>query len=186
MSGYFTDLGRKEPYKIPVSANFGPSYRFTENPSTSTVLKDRWAVTFDQNDSNNKWNAVGVFDQKKNGEVFGTFLTETGDYRFLEGDIKDNKLRLSCFDGAHLFLFTANLKGDSIVGGKFHSGAHYQTTWHAAYNKNVALRNPNEITAVINEKKWQDVQVSNMKNKTVSLGEIADKEKVTTNYTCWL
>ena len=37
------------------------------------------------NTKKSPWKAVGLFEQKKN-KVTGTFLTETGDYRFLEGN----------------------------------------------------------------------------------------------------
>jgi len=38
----------------------------------------------------------------------GTFLTPVGDYRYLEGNIMNDKLYLSTFDGNHAFLFIAS------------------------------------------------------------------------------
>ena len=58
------------------------------------------------------------------GRVTGTFLTETGDYRYLEGVVDGDSLKLSCFDGSHAFLFHAALDQDSFRG-RFWSGTHW-------------------------------------------------------------
>ncbi len=51
---------------------------------------------------------VGEF--KQNGsELTGTFLTTTGDYRYLQGSVSGNKLYLSTFDGGHAFIFIARI-----------------------------------------------------------------------------
>jgi hypothetical protein len=60
---------------------------------------------------------------KPANKVTGTFLTTTGDYRFLEGTVSGNQLYLSCFDGGHAFLFTAKIDDDKTLSdGKFFSG----------------------------------------------------------------
>ena len=59
------------------------------------------------------YDVVGIFEQFEN-EVTGTFLTETGDYRFLQGNVIADSLFLSCFDGAHAFLFKAQKRGDTL------------------------------------------------------------------------
>jgi len=47
--------------------------------------------------------AVGEFKQS-GSRVSGTFLTITGDYRFLEGVVSGDTLKLSAFDGGHAIL----------------------------------------------------------------------------------
>ena len=61
--------------------------------------------------------------------VVGTFLTPTGDYRFLSGTISNSTLELNTFDGAHLFYFSATISGDSLTNGVFKSGVHYKEPW---------------------------------------------------------
>jgi len=68
---------------------------------------------------------------QQGSEVTGTFLTSTGDYRFLAGDYEDGVLRLSCFDGAHAFLFQARAEDETSLRGDFWSRGTYHATWTA-------------------------------------------------------
>ena len=58
--------------------------------------------------------AKGIFFQKDGDVVTGTFRTKTGDYRYLEGVMDGNRLKLSTFDGAHAFLFTATVSDSTL------------------------------------------------------------------------
>jgi thiol-disulfide isomerase/thioredoxin len=62
--------------------------------------------------------------------VHATVLTPTGDYRYLSGSLRNDRLELATFDGAHLFHFSATVSGDSLVSGLFKSGAHYVEKWN--------------------------------------------------------
>ena len=72
-------------------------------------------------------------------------MTETGDYRFLEGNVYNDSIYLSCFDGSHLFLFKALLKQDSLIG-TFWSGTHWEEPWVAVRNESFELTNPDSLT----------------------------------------
>ena len=88
----------------------------------------RWAVHFESDENE----AVGVFQQEiGDDEVHGTFLTATGDYRYLVGRIEGADLELSCFDGAHAFLFRATVGEDGTLSGAFWSGNWWNETWTA-------------------------------------------------------
>ena len=65
----------------------------------------------------------------KGDSVWATISTPTGDYRYLAGKTSRNKLTFNTFDGAHLFRFDAEMKGDSLVNGTFLSGTHYRTSF---------------------------------------------------------
>ncbi|MEM6457448.1 MAG: TlpA disulfide reductase family protein, partial [Acidobacteriota bacterium] len=75
--------------------------------------------------------ARGEFAQEADGRVVGTFLTPTGDYRFLEGVYDAGVVRLSTFDGAHAFLFRAEVQADGTLSGNFWSRDVYHATWTA-------------------------------------------------------
>jgi len=47
-------------------------------------------------------NKHALFKQTKN-KLTGTFLTTTGDYRYLDGIVTGDSLKLSTFDGAHAY-----------------------------------------------------------------------------------
>jgi len=72
-------------------------------------------------------------------------LTETGDYRFLEGVSNGNQLNLSTFDGSHAFLFEGTLLNDTIKGG-FWSGNHYYASWIATRQKFNLLKHADSLT----------------------------------------
>src|SRR6185436_16290795 len=60
------------------------------------------------------------------------FLTPSGDYRFQEGIVTGNQLKLSGFDGSHAYSFTADIKDDkTITNGMYYSGAKYKEAWFA-------------------------------------------------------
>ena len=100
--------------------------------------------------------AVCVLKPGKRG-VQGTFLTTTGDYRFLAGDFcpESNELRLSCFDGGHAFLFKANLD-DQSLSGDFWSRDSWHEKWTAKKNPQAKL--PDGFRQV----KWAGVGISEL------------------------
>ena len=134
----------RENYRIPFVAKYGENYRFTElRKEPVTDLTGRWAVTFEA-DSEDAYPAIGIFEQEGN-KVTGTFRTETGDYRFLEGEIQADKLYLSVFDGSHAFLFEGKVNEQGIVG-TFRSGKHYKTVWTAVRDSEATLTSPDSLT----------------------------------------
>ncbi|MBK7812060.1 MAG: hypothetical protein IPI50_12665 [Saprospiraceae bacterium] len=64
-------------------------------------LTGNWEVIFDQ-DSADAYRAIGEFEQS-GSNISGTFRTETGDYRYLTGQVMGHQVFLSTFDGAHVF-----------------------------------------------------------------------------------
>ena len=92
----------------------------------------------------NETKAIGLFNQNEN-RITGTFATETGDYRYLDGVVSGDSVFLSTFDGSHAFLFEAEIK-DSLIEGLFLSGTHYSENWIAKKNEDVVLRNPDSLT----------------------------------------
>ncbi len=153
LEGYWVNYNKGDNYTIPLLAK-------KERNSTRFMVKEvdnpmdvngRWAVTFEPN-TDGAYPAIGIFDQERNSSnVSGTFLTETGDYRFLEGTATDDSLFLSCFDGAHAFLFTAAKQNDSLHG-RFLSGKHWQSEWIAVKNDEAQLTSPDELTYVVEDR----------------------------------
>ena len=152
LRGYWLDNRKHKNIKIPLSAYFSNDPRFSFPASNFTtqpfVIDGRWEVKFSP-DQKDESNAIGIF--KSNGNtISGTFQTETGDYRFLDGNISGGNFALSSFDGAHAYVFTGEIKGDSI-NGVFYSGSKYRTTWTALRNENASLRNPDSLSYLISK-----------------------------------
>lgn len=148
-------------YQIPFTAISGQKSRFPSQGANISVF-GKWEVTFDYDQDPEK--AIGLFDPlhvaccesaacQKN-EIKGTFLTETGDYRYLEGNISRDSLYLSTFDGSHAFLFRSKLVNDTLWGD-FLSGTHYQAKWYAVRNENAKLGDPDSLTYLVNNKPIQ-------------------------------
>ena len=103
--------------------------------SIATRLADRYRVDFESSDDD----AVGLFSVGPDGIATGTFLTTTGDYRYLAGAFDGEHLRLSCFDGAHAFLFHAVRDPDGTLAGRFWSRDTWEETWIATPDPEAAL-----------------------------------------------
>ena len=114
---------------------FRPNYKMTLEIEKPTTVSGRWAVNFSSDDSP----AIGVFKEAQDKTVKGTFLTTTGDYRYLAGSYEHGLLRLSCFDGSHAFLFHARMQSDGTLQGDFWSGAKWHETWTAKRDEKAAL-----------------------------------------------
>ncbi len=136
----------KENYKIPFIAFYGESHRFLRHPVESNVdINGTWDTTFEF-ETDDAYPAIAELTQKGN-DLNGTFMTETGDYRFLNGNVYENKLKLSVFDGAHAFLFAGNIQKDTIYG-EFRSGNHYKSDWKATRSSLSELKDPYKMTNV--------------------------------------
>jgi thiol-disulfide isomerase/thioredoxin len=159
--GYWTN--ERKDLQYPISGSKGNYKRFESFADTgSAEILNSYEITFGSPKDN--WPAVGLF--KQNGDVLtGTFLTETGDYRYLEGNVFGDQVYLSCFDGAHAFVFTAKIFGDSLLG-KFYSGASYQTDWTGISNADASIGDPNKLTYLTEN----SYDLSEIKFKALFLG----------------
>lgn len=141
---------RGSNYQIHFVARHGQDYRFTTLKKEPVMdLSGKWEVIFGPEDTVPE-PAIGYFKQDGN-HLTGTFETELGDYRFLEGTVQDNKMYLSCFDGSHMFLFEALIQNDGTLSGVFRSGIHFLTSWTGRKNVDATLRDPTEITRATKE-----------------------------------
>lgn len=135
----------RDNYRIPFKAQFGKGHRFTPlRKEPASDLSGKWAVTFGKGDET-PFPGIAEFTQNGN-HLTGTFRTETGDYRYLEGTVQADKLYLSVFDGSHAFLFEALIKEDGTITGTFRSGRHYLTNWTAKRDPDFKLISPDALT----------------------------------------
>ena len=135
----------RDNYSIPFVARHGQDHRFTTlRKEPKLDLTGKWETTFEIG-TEDEYKAIGEFQQNGN-KLTGTFLTETGDYRFLEGTVQENKMYLSVFDGSHAFLFEAKITEEETLIGSFRSGTHYRTTWEAKRNPDFKLKDEGELT----------------------------------------
>ncbi|MCH7545379.1 MAG: TlpA family protein disulfide reductase [Planctomycetes bacterium] len=133
------------PETMPKPAQTGR--RLNRSPfREALMLKGKWAVKFDSSSDP----ALAIFDVTSTGRITGTFLTTTGDYRYLGGIFEQRALTLSVFDGAHAFLFRAELGDDAVLRGDFWSRDTWHETWTAHQDRNARLPDAFQQT------KWND------------------------------
>lgn len=153
LMGYWRNKNKGEQYTIPCFIRFGYSFRFPRSNKDQDYksIDGKWESTFSPNTEDQE-KSIGLFKQTQNN-ITGTFLTETGDYRFLEGNVFNDKFYLSCFDGSHAFLFTATIRQNEMKGW-FYSGKHYHTSWEAARNEKFKLTHPDSLTKQVENKEF--------------------------------
>jgi peroxiredoxin len=142
LEGVWRNFAKGPDYAIPFVATARAAGCPQADEQTSS-LAGRWETTFE--DDGGSWPAIGEFRQEGSA-LRGTFLTETGDYRYLEGCVSKNEFRLSTFDGAHAFLFSGTIQVDGSLNGTFYSGNHYQARFTAVKNEEVSLRSADSLT----------------------------------------
>lgn len=130
---------------VPFRMEYGKEFRFERNAPAIANIDGTWEMIFSAHSEENRYIARGVFEQFEDGSVSGNIQTETGDYRFLEGIVEGNTLKLSTFDGAHAFLFEAEIK-DSLMYGYFYSGNHWKEPFSGVINLDYELPDPESLT----------------------------------------
>lgn len=131
-------------YKLNLFAVRNGDTRFPVFDSPTVDFSGGWETTFIRNDSS-IYKAIGNLRQEGN-QLFGTFITSTGDYRFLEGNVSGNEFWLSAFDGGHAFFFTGKLAASGKITGRFRSGPSYTEGIEAVRNESFELPDANTLT----------------------------------------
>lgn len=146
LTGNWINKGRKVPAVIPFKGikNITQRFPLTKREAYPQKVEGKWETWFDAGTADSSL-AIGVFREKE-GKVMGTFLTESGDHRFLEGVIDGDSLKLSVFDGAHAWLYLARVNGNQIEGMQY-SGLSYKGKFTAQRNDSIKLRDPGTITS---------------------------------------
>jgi len=169
-------LGGKQQH-LPLHAQLGRQFRFFETATTDNAdVSGRWAVKFSDDDGKPEA-AVGEFTQLHD-VVSGTFLTDTGDHRFLVGQVHGDELYLSTFDGAHAFLYKAKVAPDGELAGDYWSGSAYHERWTAKRDANAALPDAYVLTNMRAGTKRFDFAFPDVAGNTVTSKDPAFQGKV--------
>lgn len=162
---------------VPFKMSYGNTVRFEAKEKTNEDISGNWEMVFSGHSEEDRYIAKGIFTQTKDQKVTGTIRTTTGDYRYLEGIMDGDIMRLSTFDGAHAFLFEAEVK-DSLLSGHFYSGNHWKEPFIAIKNENYELPDANELTFLKEGYERFDFSFPDTEGKIVSLSDDLFKDKV--------
>jgi len=158
-------------------AEAGKAWRFFAKADAPKYnIGGRWTAIF--GDDKKKDTTVGEF-QQVGSKLTGTFLTTTGDDRYLEGTVAGNKLYLSCFDGGHAFIFTADITdAKTITNGEYYAGASSVDKWTAYKNPKAKLPDAYALTTLKPGNKKIAFSFPDLDGKKVSLTDPQFKNKV--------
>lgn len=174
ISGEWHNTAAGKPYVLKFYAMHGKE-RFPENfvCAGSHNFAGKWECTFSPG-TKSESKAIGLFNYKGNGKHTGTFATEFGDYRYLEGAYTGcNTMTLSIFDGQFAMLFVAHLNEDTI-SGEYWSGKYYHENWKAKRNEKFELRDPDKL-AWAKDSTDVDFTFNDLTGKPVSLSDYRGK-----------
>ncbi|NRA12008.1 MAG: TlpA family protein disulfide reductase [Crocinitomicaceae bacterium] len=177
-SGYWQNFNKGKDYKIPFTSQRKKTSRFSDakKKTNGINVNGKWEVVFGSN-TTSAYPAVGIFEQEEgSSKVTGTFLTETGDYRFLAGNSIGDSIYLSCFDGSHAFLFKALNTGGELKG-EFFSGTHWHSEWEAVRNETIELTSPDDLT-YLKDSSTINFDLKNLDGSSFSFPNSETKNKV--------
>ena len=146
--GWWVNYNKKVPVRYPVHLYMTLSEMIPKPDSIFPELFGKWKVLFEPGTPNEEV-LVGVFQQEMNGRIFGSFLSETGDYRYLHGYAANGKLHLQTYTGYWAFVVEADLNGTNEMTGVFYSGGKSSSPFKAIKDETVQLRDEAELTYLI-------------------------------------
>ena len=178
LKGTYLHFGSKSKNSFPFSASLGSSERFAgANKTPAFDVSGRWETIVQPGDSD-QYTIIGEFNQLGNN-LTGTFLTPSGDYRYLEGAVSGNDLMLSCLDGSHTLLFKATLsdKG-TLENGILVGGPTWKEKWRAVKNEKIELPDPEKQSMLKDNIEKIDFSFLDLNGKKISLSDDKYKDKV--------
>lgn len=138
LSGVYVKGTGNKNTEIPIVAKWGIKERYKSFAKARNKVSGTWDISFKGGKKNSQ--AVGSFQQTVDGKVTGSVLTLAGDYRFLEGIVSGDTLKLSGFDGGFSSFFSGIIQNDStITEGNFYFGPFIHETWQAKKNDDAKL-----------------------------------------------
>ncbi|MEN9572019.1 MAG: hypothetical protein RL172_3250 [Bacteroidota bacterium] len=173
-SGYWHKAGSVKNQVMPFTAE--PA----SQPATVAAginISGRWAVSF-TGGSKPKPLSVGEFMQDGN-RLSGSFLTPSGDYRYLQGYVDGSAVYLSAFDGVHAFAFSASIADSSTIkAGTFYSGASYKEPWTAIKDAQAAVSQETVAMYLKPGEERLNFSFKDLNGKTISITDKRFKNKV--------
>ena len=157
---------------IAVDAIFGQTYRFKDNGEKPLAdISGKYDVVF-KSRSGNDDKRVGLFRQN-GSKLYATFLSITGDSRYLEGVVQGSKFYLSSFIGSGAAYYSGNIDSAGHL-----SGIAYGQPFSAVKNDAAALPDPYKLTYLKEGYTTFDFSLPDLDGKKVSLKDAKYKNKV--------
>lgn len=135
----------KENYKVALTGSqTAKKYLFKpyESIASKHQVDGQWRVSMGKDRE-----GLAYFEQR-GARVFGSVITPTGDYRYLDGFIQGNKLQLHGFDGVFAFIFKLDIS-DKKLSGEMLAGKNSRLQFVATRDEHFKLIDPNQMTKLV-------------------------------------
>ena len=122
LRGYWVryDAGNQR-YPLELRQDDGERFPGEHTEGFPAVVRPRYQMSL-ESDAVAPTPAVWELDRVSINGFYGSILTESGDYRFLQGNVVDKTLWMSTFDGIHAYVFKAQIARDGSLRGHHFSG----------------------------------------------------------------
>lgn len=171
------NLNYNPSYKVPFKAKYGQDFRFIQ-PANNIVTKNftgKYEVQFFNEKDTSR--AIALIEQT-DGYARGSFVTSTGDYRYLEGAVVNDTLHLSAFDGNHAYLFEVVQPTDSTLAGGHWLGKTRFRNWSGKLNDNAQLPDAESLTFLKPGYEKIEFSFPDLNGNAVTLSDDRFKNKV--------
>ena len=119
-NGFWVRPDRGEQYPLVMQRGQLPRFNLPEDDRPRAELAPRYALKMHQPEqpADQGSNAIAVLEEQADGRVTGTIMTESGDYRYLAGNRRGNRVHLSTFNGVFAYVFELELQVDGGITGR--------------------------------------------------------------------
>jgi thiol-disulfide isomerase/thioredoxin len=157
--GYFL---KNKTQKMFFKASSAWEKKMMKSVGNPIKVSGQWRIRF-LNDGLKSDSGLLVLDQKQDS-LYGTILSETGDYRFLNGRASETEFYLQTFDGGHAYHFDFLADGSTIKGRFLYGPKGFQDL-ELEKTSNQNLADPFSLTRVKKEEsfKWTATDESGKK-----------------------
>lgn len=153
--------------------------RFTRHQQPNFNPTGTWDVALTNNLTSKQTVSVGNFKASTDGTITGSFLTPTGDYRFLEGLVSGDTLKLSGFDGERVVYFEGIFKNDTTIdNATLTAGFGGSFNWKAKANPKAVLPDEYAYSKMKPGNSRLDFKYTDTDGKMVSITDEQYKNKV--------
>lgn len=129
-------------FSVPFSAIKTEANRFSAQHAPCCPLEAPWAFTIGDRPAPH---ALSDFRNSKE-KFWGSILTNTGDYRFMEGVVADSNFYFATFDGVFAYLFEGKFVSENRLVGTFFSSSTTVKPFTAVLDSNFQLANSDTLT----------------------------------------
>ncbi|MDX1628661.1 MAG: TlpA disulfide reductase family protein [Fulvivirga sp.] len=131
---------------IAFSATYGrPRFERSKSLKDPVQIDQKWQITFEP-DQAIAYRGVGLWHQQGD-QVRGTIMAEVSDFRFFEGIVTSDSIKVSSFDGAHAFLVEGR-REEKGWRGIIHFDNNYSEPWTAVASDDASLKDPWQMQQV--------------------------------------